>query len=106
MSAVHCGDVVGARVVEHRVPVRELLHLAGADVQRADRVTDEQRNNGRDAALQRGSDVLQQCAGTVEGERNLLLFCQLHRKPNHRLRSGGPRTAEPSAELIFTVTQG
>lgn len=73
MGAVHCGDVIRARVVEHRVPVRKLLHLAGSDVQGANRVTDEQRNNRCNAALEQGSDVLQQSAGAAK-VRNLLLF--------------------------------
>lgn len=73
MGAVHCGDVIGARIVEHRVPVRKLLHLAGSDVQGANGVADEQRNNRRNAALEQGGDVLQQRAGAEE-KRNLLLF--------------------------------
>lgn len=73
MGAVHCGDVIRARVVEHRVPVRKLLHLAGSDVQGANGVADEQRNNRRNAALKQGGDVLQQRAGAAK-VRNLLLF--------------------------------
>lgn len=40
-------------------------------MQRADRVADEQRNNCCNAALKQGSDMLQQRAGTVEGEREI-----------------------------------
>lgn len=71
MSAVHRGDVVRTWVVKHRVPVRKLLHLAGADMQRADGVTDEQRNNCCNAALKQGGDMLQQCTGAVEGKREI-----------------------------------
>lgn len=44
-------------------------------MQRADGITDKQRNNCCNTALKQSSDVLQQGAGTVEGERDLVLFC-------------------------------
>lgn len=40
-------------------------------MQRANRVADEQRNNRCNAALKQGSDMLQQRAGTVEGQREV-----------------------------------
>lgn len=69
VCAVHCGDVVGTRVVQHGVPVRKLLHPAGADMQGADWVADEQRDDCCNAALEQGGNMLQQRAGTAGGER-------------------------------------
>lgn len=43
-------------------------------MQRADGVADEQRNDRCNAALEQGGDVLQQRAGTVEGEREIYYY--------------------------------
>lgn len=99
MGAVHRGDVVGAGVVEHRVPVRELLHPAGADVQGAHGVAEQQRHHGRHAALQQRRQVLQHRAGAAGQRTRSLPLCQLQGKSKHPLERGGLARAEPSAEL-------
>ncbi len=64
LSAVQRVDVVWTRVVQHGVPVWEHLDSAGTDTEHSHRLSDQQGDHSRHAALQHGDDVLQQSAGT------------------------------------------
>lgn len=69
LCAVQCRGVVWAWVVQHSIPVREVLHSAGQNAHVSKRLKDEDADYGSNGALQQSWQV--QHEETTTGENKI-----------------------------------